>query len=122
MDNDLGDRLEQFLSRPDSMERIQAMMSSLSGSDMPPNLSDAPGKPSLSSSPPPLPSEGGMDVAALQKLLPLLQGMGGDEHDPNVTLLRALRPYLHDGREKRVDEAIRMMQLAKLLPLLKTGL
>ncbi len=121
MDNDLGDRLEEFLSRPDSMERIQAMMASLSGGDAPPSAPDAPGKPP--SPPPPPPSgDGGMDMAALQKLLPLMQGMGDDKHDPNVALLRALRPYLHDGREKRVDEAIRMMQLAKLLPLLKTGL
>ncbi len=119
MDNDLGDRLEQFLSRPDSMERIQAMMASLSGGDAPESAPDASGKPP---SPPPLPGDGGPDMATLQKLLPLMQGMGDDKHDPNVALLRALRPYLHDGREKRVDEAIRMMQLAKLLPLLKTGL
>ena len=114
MDNDLGDRLEQFLSRPDSMEKIQAMMSSLGVGDP---------KPEPSPSAPPSPVSGDLpDFDMLQKFLPLLQGMGNDDKDPNVALLRALRPYLHDGREKRVDEAIEMMRLAKLLPLLKTKL
>lgn len=58
------------------------------------------------------------DLSALEGMLPLLGMLGGGEEDHHVTLLRALRPYLHDGREKRVDEAIRLLRLAKLLPLL----
>lgn len=111
MDNDIGERLEQFLSRPDSMEKIQAMMASLSGAA----ASDT----GAETTPPSAPTGGGVDLAAIQKWLPLLQGGGDADSDPHVALLRALRPYLHDGREKRVDEAIEMMRLAKLLPLFK---
>lgn len=105
MDNDLNDLLGQFLSRPDSMEKIQGVLSSLSGGAA---------EPEPESPPPSLP-----DLSALQSMLPLLKGLGDKgESDCHVALLRALRPYLHDGREKRVDEAIDLLRLAKLLPLL----
>lgn len=107
MDNELEEMLEQFLSRPDSMEKVQAALSALSGGAPPPG----------GVSPP----DGGLpDGETLQKLLPLIRGMTKNEPDPGVNLLRSLRPYLHGGREKRVDEAIQMLQIAKLLPLLKS--
>ena len=34
-------------------------------------------------------------------------------------LLRALRPLLSHARQKKVDEAIRILQMLRLLPLLK---
>ena len=46
--------------------------------------------------------------------------LGGE--DRNTALLKALRPYLHDGREKRLDESIKLLQLIKLLPLIGGGL
>ena len=56
-------------------------------------------------------------MAALTRLLPLLSGMGQDNED--TRLLQALRPYLHGPREQRLDEAVRLLRLAKLLPLLQ---
>lgn len=113
MENDLNEMVAQFLNRPDSMEKIQSMLASLGGE--PPKSDAVPSPPASSDIMP--------DLGMLEKLAPLLQGFGGgDDKDPNVILLRALRPYLHDGREKRVDEAIEMMRLAKLLPLLKNTL
>lgn len=115
MDNDLNEKLEQFLSRPDSMDKIQSMLAAFGGESKP----DTP--PSAESSSAPL-SGGLPDLSMLQTLMPLMQGLGNDDKDPNVALLRALKPYLHDGREKRIDEAIEMMRLAKLLPLLNIKL
>ncbi len=103
MEDDLNALFDRFFSQPGNMEKLQGVLSSLgteSGGEKP--------------APPPAPP----DLSALQKLLPLLGGLSGDDKDPNVALLRALRPYLHDGREKRVDEAIELLRLMKLLPLL----
>ena len=55
----------------------------------------------------------------LQKLLPLLGSMNRETED--TRLLRALRPYLHAEREQRLDQAIQMMRIAQLLPLLGAG-
>ena len=63
---------------------------------------------------PALPS--GLDASLLTKLAPLLNGVGKDNQD--TRLLRALRPYLHGEREKRLDEAIRLLQMAPLLQML----
>lgn len=105
MDGDLGEMIGRFLSEPDSMEKLQGMLKTL-GTESPP-------APSVPFSPSP------NDNAFLQSLMPLLSGVGNKgESDRNVALLRALRPFLQNGREKRVDEAIDMMQLFKLLPLL----
>lgn len=38
----------------------------------------------------------------------------------DAALLKALRPYLHGEREKKLEEAIKLMELSRLLPLLKS--
>ncbi|MBE6757996.1 MAG: hypothetical protein E7552_05550 [Ruminococcaceae bacterium] len=98
MDKELNDLFAQLMSNPDTVEKLGGMLTS------------------LTAAPPPAAEKAGQGDM-LGRLLPLLQGVtSGDDRE--ITLLRALRPYLHNGREKRVDEAIEMLRLAKLLPLL----
>ena len=59
----------------------------------------------------------GLDLSMLAKLAPLLSGMG--QEDENTALLRALRPYLHGDREKRLDDAIQIMKFMRVMPLLQ---
>ena len=106
MEKDLNDLLGDLLNSPDSMEKLQGMLASLGAGTSGGEAAPAP--------PPALP-DGGM----MQRLMPLISAMGSGKDDQNVTLLKALRPYLHEGREQRVDQAIEMLRLAKLLPLLQ---
>ena len=53
----------------------------------------------------------------LTKMAPLLSSMRRD--DENTVLLKALRPYLHGDREKRLDDAIKIMQFIRVMPLLR---
>lgn len=108
MDDALSQKLDSLLNSPDGMERIQAMMEALGGSMPAPT-------PPASEPEPAVPAE----FDGLLKLMPLLSQMGKD--DQNTTLLKALRPYLHGDREKRLDDSVRMMQLLKFLPLLQKG-
>ncbi len=108
--DDLSDKIQQLLSSPDAMNQIQSMMAAFSSG------SNAQ-QPSLSPpAPPPVPTNG-MDITNLLKIAPLLNKMQQDNDGAN--LLKALRPYMHDEREKRLDEAIRILQLMRFLPLLK---
>ena len=50
-------------------------------------------------------------------MAPLIAGL--NKEDENTALLKALRPYLHGDREERLDDAIQMMKMMKLLPLLQ---
>ena len=58
------------------------------------------------------------DLGMLAKLAPLMGAMGKENDD--TRLLQALRPYLHGEREHRLDDAVRLLQLTRLLPLLQT--
>lgn len=45
------------------------------------------------------------------------------QEDDSTRLLRALRPLLGPERQKKLDEAIRLLQMMRMLPLLrKSGL
>ncbi len=111
MDDELSKKLDGLLNSPDGMEKIQNMMSALGIS---------PDALNVASPPEPAPPPTAMpELDGLLKLMPLLSQMGKD--DQNTTLLKALRPYLHGDREKRLDDSVRMMQLLKFLPLLQKG-
>ena len=108
---DLNEKLTRLLSSPEGMEKIQSMMSALGGA-LP--QEDTPPPP-----PTPPPSAGGLDMAALSKVLPLLGQMNQESED--TRLLAALRPYLHGQRAQRLEESLRLLRLMKLLPLLQEG-
>ena len=71
--------------------------------------------------PPPLPEQGGgapgLDPALLTTLSRAMAALR--EPDRNIQLLRALRPYLEPERQKKVDEAVKILHLMKLAPLLQ---
>ncbi len=163
--DDLSKKLDSLFRSPDSMAKIQSVLSALGGdnpstpssdgqkpepadSAVPPDpLSSVPAEtekrpPSAEELPPEEPvKEKGLDPETLMALLPLLGGgkpeggKGGlpdlgmltkllplftslQQDNENTRLLHALRPHLHGDREQKLDGAIKMMQLAQLLPLL----
>ncbi len=62
---------------------------------------------------------GGIDpqmIAKLIELLPLLQSKGDDER---TRLIAALKPLLSPQRRKKADEAIQLMRLMDLLPIIE---
>lgn len=116
---DVSNILQTLLGDPKTRERLQGVLAGLTAA------SDA------ESAPPPAPAVGApavgvpaadtpaADGALLGRILPLLGEM--QRENESTTLLRALRPYLHGEREKRLDGAIQMLRLAELLPLLQEG-
>lgn len=68
----------------------------------------------------PLANLGGLDPQMLQmvgKLAPMLSQI--NREDDSTRLLHALRPLLGPARQKKLDEAIKILQMMRLLPLLK---
>ena len=139
---DLSQQIQNILSDPQAMGQIQGLLSSLnSGSGAseaaapePPTAAPAPSGPDLSAllgalgggqaSPPPAESPStalaGLNPQALSlmaRLGPLLSQ--ANREDDATRLLRALRPLLGEARQKKVDEAIQILQMLRLLPLLK---
>ncbi len=157
--DDLAQKLNDLLSSPDSMQKIQDAMAALgvSGGEAEDTEAaqeeDSSGGLSLdsgtissllsaltggsdASEPAPAPAKksarggnptvklakkedsGGMpDLSILMKLAPLMTSLNRDDED--TILLKALRPYLHGDREKRLDDAIKIMRFIKFIPLLQ---
>lgn len=138
--DDLSQQLNQILSDPQSMQQIQGMMSALglgnntsSGSTSPAappepdpsalaGMLSALGGGSGSSAPAPPPQNplGGVTPELLQtvtRLAPLLSQV--NREDDSTRLLHALRPLLSEKRRKKLDEAIKILQMMRLMPLLK---
>lgn len=133
---DLSQQIQNILSDPQAMGQIQGLLNSLNTG----------GGQESSSAPEPAPASSGPDFSALlgalagsqpagnssttaltgltpqtlslvSRLGPLLSQAGRE--DDATRLLRALRPLLGHARQKKVDEAIRILQMLRLLPLLK---
>lgn len=140
---DLNQQINQILSDPQSMQQIQEMAAALGLGGVQPA--------SQPESAPP--QSGGIDPAALSGLLSSLSGGGQqnsapppapnpitpemlqmvgrlapllgqvNREDDSTRLLHALRPLLSQPRQQKLDEAIKILQMMRLLPLLKnTGL
>lgn len=136
---DLSQQIQNILSDPQAMGQIQGLLRSLnsgSGSSEaaapePPTAAPAPSGPDLSallgalagSQPAGDPSTTALagltpqTLSLVGRLGPLLSQAG--QEDDATRLLRALRPLLGHARQKKVDEAIRILQMLRLLPLLK---
>ena len=110
-------KLQEVLSDSNSQENLKKLIRSLgseTGGDLPAGLSSLLDPPKKEESPPLL---GGITPDMLLKMQKLLQGSRQD--DRNAALIRALRPHLKEERRHRADEALRLLQLFSLLPLLR---
>lgn len=54
------------------------------------------------------------DIVRLQQLMQAVK-----QDDPKTTLLKSLKPLLKEERRHKVDEAVRIMKLLSLLPILR---
>lgn len=117
---EFDEKLNQILSDPGAMAQIMQLAQSLGG-----DTASPPSPPPASSSQPSgdngaslLSSlAGGIDPAMLTKLLPLVRELGGKQDSNARALLYALRPYLKEERQEKVERAL---QLARLFHLGKT--
>ena len=117
--DDLAQKISELLGSPDGLQKLQAAASSLgmltgNKTDTPPSAEP------VSASLPSMPETGGisgLEMDTLRKIMPLVSNFRKDSQD--TVLLRAIRPYLQEERQKRLDDSIKIMQMLKLLPNLK---
>ena len=120
---DLGERVAQLLGSEEGMEQVRQLMASLSGGDGGPDLSSllgmlgGAGGENGNCSPSGQQQNSFGDPGMMLELTRALSAVR--RPDPNVALLEALRPFFEEPRRKKVDNAIRMMKLMELLPVLQ---
>ena len=108
---EFDDKLNALLSNPDAMSQIMQLANSLSGDSDTPSAPAAPEPPAPRSSGSVLSSlSGGTEL--LGKLLPLVQEMGRDSNARR--LLYALRPYLKEDRQEKIERALQLARLFQI--------
>ncbi len=135
MDDDVTSRISQILGDPASMEKLRSLAAMFGDGSGQPAQSAAPQppqSPQQRQSPQPQPqrqpapaqqqNRAPMDpelMRSVMKLAPLFSNM--HREDDSTRLLRALRPFLGEPRRRKLDEAVRLMQLIRMVPILKSG-
>nr|WP_317324550.1 hypothetical protein [uncultured Flavonifractor sp.] len=116
----LEEQLNQILGDPQAMEQIMSLAQSLSGSrESPPPDQSSPGETEA-------PPEGGTAVpsplSALADLDPRLLRMGmtllseySAQDDKKAALLSALKPFLKPERQEKIDQAVRIARLTRVV-------
>ena len=114
--DDINKAISDILGSEEGRKNLQSVASML-GMELPQNIVPAAPNPN----PPPQQQQqqqaglAGLDPQAIMKISQLMQRMNSD--DDNTRLLKALRPHIHN--QKKLDEAIRILQLLSLLPALR---
>lgn len=132
--DDISEKINQLFSDPNSMQQIKNLAGMLSGSGMGNqnnnaaqnapqnnnfgfggmNMNKPTQPPSSSNQSEDMPN---IDPAMIMKLSSAMQMM--NRPDPRVDLLRALKENLSDARQKKVDDAIKILRLLSLMPVLQ---
>ena len=106
--SELEEKLNALLSDPNSMAQVMQMAQQLSGAMGEQKAAPTP------PAPPPGPdlgaALGGLDPKLLGKLLPLA-GELGTENSAALQLLQALRPFLKEEKQGKIERAARLARL-----------
>lgn len=114
--DDLAAALSHFLESEDGMNQVRAVADAL-GLGGAPGTGNAGNAASLQAQPAAGANPPALDMGTLMLLQKAIAAFS--ETDKNTELLRALRPHFSPERARRVDDAIRILQLIRLLPLVK---
>lgn len=137
--DDLAGKLNEILNSPEGMAQVQSLAQML-GQSQQESGSPAPSSPSganngngaslgalssllggMNNNSPATTGGGALpDANTLQmitRLTPMLSA--ARQEDDSTRLLHALRPLLGSERQKKLDEAIRLLQIMRMLPLLR---
>jgi hypothetical protein len=114
--DDLAGKISELLNNPETMDKIKGL-SGLLGQPSPPAQKEPIEQPKND------PADASLFPAdtlqTVMKLAPLFSSL--NQEDDSTRLLHALRPMLGEPRRRRLDEAAKMLQLMRLLPLLKNN-
>ena len=117
--SEFEDKLQSILGNPDAMNQIMSIAQSITGNsndsgDSPPAEEAAPPASSDQSTGDPLSLLGNLDPRLLQVGMRLLSEYNAED-DRKTALLTALQPFVRQERYAKVDKAIQIAKLARVI-------
>ena len=113
-----------------NMENVENILSSMSSEDMEmlsgmaQSLFSSMGQKEEKEERPPPPQDSNsfssfnIDLEALSRIMSITEKLRSRPEDPRCRLLMSLRPMLSEKRQSKIDEALKIMSLLSLLPLI----
>ncbi len=114
---DLSRKIGELLGDPQMMEQIKGLAGMLQSSSPPHDVPPSAASVSTAAAPPESDMPDANLLGMVMKIAPLLRSFR--DEDDSTRLLRSLKPFMHEERAKRIDSAIRLLHIMKLLPVLK---
>lgn len=106
--DELGEKLAGLLNDPDTMARVRQMAQGLFSGENGAEQTNSP------------PDMGAMPSAEeIGKIMSIMSKLNTPQNDSRSGLLLALKPHLSEPRREKVDNAVKILKLIELLPLIK---
>ncbi len=115
-DFDIGSLLNSL--SPQDIENIKSVAADFLGNSKSPEK-DTP-KPQTTASLPDLSTLSNLnmpDLSQISALLPILNAF--NSHDSRIDFIEALKPLLSEGKRQKADEAMKLVRLMSVIPLLR---
>ena len=118
--DDFEEKLNSILSSPEAMGQIMALANSISGK---PEGEEAPGAEEATRPEPHAASGNGdnplgflqnLDPGMIQKIM-ALYGEYTRSNDEKTALLQAMRPFLREERQSKLDKAVQIARLSRVI-------
>ncbi len=111
--SDIASQINSILSDPEMMKQIQGLSGLFGQSENKESVSPALAQPSAS----PLDMLGADGMQTVMKIMPLLNKL--KQEDDTTRLLYAIKPFLSQQRQAKLEEAVKLIRIINLVPLIK---
>ena len=115
MNDDLSDLIKNFSNSNINMHKISDILSNLNSSDK----SSASNDSSTSSNSDGLHSN--IDINTILKMKEIMDKINSTHNDKRSNLLLALKPYLRKSRQSKLDQYMKLLNMAPLLEIFKNN-
>lgn len=115
--DDLAQKLTELLDSPEGLEKMKGMAEMLLGSAGP---APAPAEPPPKAAAPAVTPFSGLAPNELQTMMRMAKAFQSiPKEDSRTNLLLALKPHLSEPRQAKVDEAIKLLKVVSIMPILR---
>lgn len=111
MSDDLSDLIKNFSNSNIDMNKVNDLLSSLKSTDKSSDSNDSSSSESTSAN--------NIDINTMLKIKEMMDKINSSHNDKRSNLLLALKPYLRESRQTKLDQYMKLLNMAPLLEMFK---
>ena len=111
MSDDLSDLIKNFSNSNIDMNKVNDLLSSLKSTDKSSSSNDSSSSEST--------SDNNIDINTMLKIKEMMDKINSSHNYKRSNLLLALKPYLRESRQTKLDQYMKLLNMAPLLEMFK---